>query len=137
MKRILIVDDEPNVRNSIRIALSKIGYEVETAYDGVNAFEKFKASHFDVVVTDIVMPKEDGMGLALKIKKHTNRVKLITMSGGGKYAHPELYVSMNKIFGIDYSFTKPIDCNLLVEAIEGRLKYVASPSDNKAIQFHI
>ena len=122
MKRILIVDDEPNVRNSIGIALSEMGYDVETAYDGINAFEKFKLSTFDVVITDIVMPEEDGMGLILKIKKLTNHVKLITMSGGGKYADPVTYLKMGKTFGIDYSFTKPINNELLVEAIEGRLK---------------
>ena len=122
MKRILIVDDEPNNRDSLKMALSKIGYDVDTAFDGLDALKKFKLQPFDVVVTDIVMPHEDGMGLILQIQKLTNKVKLITMSGGGKYTDPAIYLKMNKTFGVDYSFIKPIDNNLLIEAIEGRLK---------------
>lgn len=127
MKRILIVDDEPNIRDSLRIILSKRGYDVETAYDGINALEKFKLSHFDVVITDIVMPQEDGMGLIMQIQRLNVKVRLITMSGGGKYTDPVIYLNMSKALGVDYTFTKPIDNELLIEAIEGRLKDYCIP----------
>ncbi len=128
MKRILIVDDEPNIRESLKIILSKKGYEVETAFDGVNALEKFKASAFDVVITDIVMPHEDGMGLILQIQRLNKKVRLITMSGGGKYTDPYTYLNMSKILGVDYTFTKPVDNDLLIEAIEGRLEKYSRPA---------
>ncbi len=118
MKRILIVDDEPNIRESLQIILSKHGYDVDIACDGLDALEKFKAAPFDVVITDIVMPKEDGMGLVLQLRNISARVKLITMSGGGKYVDPVTYLNMSKALGVDFCFTKPIDNEYLINTIE-------------------
>ena len=61
--RILVVDDQPHVVRVIRMALTRKGYVVETAADGQEALEKYQASPFDVLITDIDMPRMNGREL--------------------------------------------------------------------------
>ncbi|MFQ5736659.1 MAG: response regulator [Thermodesulfobacteriota bacterium] len=62
LKKILIVDDEEVIRNFYRDSLTSSGYEVETAEDGVEALERLKESTYDLILTDIKMPRLDGLG---------------------------------------------------------------------------
>ena len=68
-ERILIVDDEQIIRESLSFVLNKEGYEVDEASNGVEAIEKQEAEPYDLVVTDIEMPNLDGFALTRKIKK--------------------------------------------------------------------
>ena len=69
MKLILLVDDEAMILRVMRTALEKVGYRVETARDGVEALEKISVEVPDVLVTDIEMPRMDGMELCIEIHK--------------------------------------------------------------------
>ena len=80
--RILVVDDEPSVREFVERALHHFGYEVIAASDGNSALEILaKEPAFDVVLTDIVMPDLDGVSLALKIARDFPNTKIMMMSG--------------------------------------------------------
>jgi len=68
MSRILVVDDEAAIRKVVRDALEKAGHEVETAVDGEEAAALFEAARFDLVVTDLNMPKMDGLELVRWIR---------------------------------------------------------------------
>ena len=63
MTRVLVVDDQPHVVRVIRMALERRGYQVEVAADGQAALEKFRGGPFDVLITDINMPRMDGRAL--------------------------------------------------------------------------
>lgn len=69
MQSILLVDDEPMILRVMRVALEKVGYRVITAVDGKDALEKLEASHPDILVTDIEMPRMTGKELCLEIQK--------------------------------------------------------------------
>jgi len=69
MKRILVIDDEEQLRHLVQLAMEKAGFEVETACDGKEGIEKFDADEFDVVVTDIQMPGMDGHQVARHIRE--------------------------------------------------------------------
>lgn len=69
MHSILLVDDEPMILRVMRVALEKVGYRVITAVDGKDALEKLEASHPDILVTDIEMPRMTGKELCLEIQK--------------------------------------------------------------------
>lgn len=71
MPRLLIVDDEPGIRRTLKDLMSMQGYEVEDAENGTVALEKLESGHFDLVLSDIQMPKMDGMEL-LKASKESN-----------------------------------------------------------------
>ncbi len=66
--RLLVVDDKESNRDLLARRLSKDGYEVETAFDGVDALEKLEAAEFDLVLLDIMMPRLDGHGVLLELK---------------------------------------------------------------------
>ena len=68
MSRILVVDDEVAIRKVVRDALEKVGHEVETAVDGEEAAALFEGAHFDLVVTDLNMPRMDGLELVRHIR---------------------------------------------------------------------
>ena len=70
MKRILLVDDEPMVLRVMRNALEREGFQVDVAVDGIEAWEKIKASRPDVLVTDIEMPRLSGQELCQLIQEN-------------------------------------------------------------------
>ncbi|HET9794100.1 MAG TPA: response regulator transcription factor [Thermoanaerobaculia bacterium] len=72
MKRVLVVDDDPAIRKVVREALSREGFEVETAADGREAIEKAEAAPFDLVITDLSMPNVDGHGLVREMRKNSD-----------------------------------------------------------------
>ncbi|MBE0557361.1 MAG: response regulator, partial [Proteobacteria bacterium] len=67
MARILIVDDEERIRHLLSIMLSRRGYQVEQAGDGVEALEMIGATSYDMIVTDIKMPRMDGVELLKRV----------------------------------------------------------------------
>ena len=67
-KRILVVDDEPDLVMMVRKNLEKAGYKVEVAYNGVEAMEKVKANPPDAIVLDVMMPEKDGYEVCAELK---------------------------------------------------------------------
>jgi len=68
-KRILVVDDEPDFASIVQANLKKEGFEVEVAYDGVEAMEKIKSLSYDAIVLDVMMPEKDGYEVCAELKK--------------------------------------------------------------------
>ncbi len=67
-KRILVVDDEPDFASIVQVNLKKEGFDVEVAYDGVEALEKVKANPPDCIVLDVMMPEKDGYEVCSELK---------------------------------------------------------------------
>ncbi len=82
---ILLVDDEEAFRSVIRKILSKAGYDVVEAANGVEAIQRFYEKRADMIITDIIMPEKEGLETIIELKKAHPEVKLIAMSGGGWY----------------------------------------------------
>ena len=80
--KILVVDDEQDVRDLFTLFLTREGYATESAADGIEAFEKIKAERPDLVITDILMPNCDGFELMKKISTLTPpRLPILFVSG--------------------------------------------------------
>ncbi|TVQ85145.1 MAG: response regulator [Micavibrio sp.] len=79
--RILVVDDEPDIREFVRRSLGHEGYEVAVAEDGYAALRQLDGGVFDLLLTDIVMPDLDGISLALKAARDFPKMKIIMMTG--------------------------------------------------------
>lgn len=73
-RRILVVDDDSSVRNAVRSALERAGYEVITARDGCEAIELVARNDYDVVLLDVLMPKLDGVAVVNQLQKENNPV---------------------------------------------------------------
>jgi len=117
-ERILVVDDEFLLRDSIRIVLEKEGYEVFTAGDGEEAMKQLEAGLPQVVLSDIKMPKTDGIELLKTIKAEHPEVEVVMLTG---YPTIEAAVNAIKLGAYDY-ITKPFkigNLNLtLAQALE-------------------
>jgi DNA-binding response OmpR family regulator len=82
MARILVADDEPSVREFVRRSLQHRGHEVTAVADGGEALDCLhRDPHFDLLLTDIVMPVMDGIALALKVGKEFPSVRILLMTG--------------------------------------------------------
>ncbi len=105
MSRILVVDNEKSMREMLSIALEKEGYEVETARNGEVAVEMVENSTFDVVITDINMPRSNGIDVLDAVNRVRPGTPVIMMTG---YASPETAVETMKKGAYDY-ITKPFN----------------------------
>ena len=81
-KRILIVDDEPDVNLALRIVLEDNNFIVDSFNDPLRALENFKADMYDLAILDIKMPKKDGFEVYKEILKIDNRVKVCFLTAG-------------------------------------------------------
>ena len=80
-KKILVVDDESGIRFLLSEVLLNKGFEVSLASDGQESLDKLEQDDFDLVVTDINMPKLDGVAMLKRMKKTCRDVKIIIMTG--------------------------------------------------------
>ena len=118
MAGILVVEDDADLRELISKSLQKRGdHMVIDASDGKEALKKFKSLLVDMVITDIVMPEMDGIGLIMELKKLKSDIKIIAISGGGKVG-PTNYLSIAETMGAEAVFTKPFSIKALVEKVE-------------------
>ncbi len=116
MKRILLVEDDALARYSINRVLTTAGYEVEEASDGVQALRKFKIMRPDLVITDIVMPEQDGIGLINALIAIDKNVRVLAISGGGERMGMD-YLEMAQVLGARASIAKPFRNEILLEKV--------------------
>ena len=82
MYNILLIDDEKSIVTVLTMALTKFGFNVETAKDGLEGIRKFDECNFDLVITDILMPNLDGNGVVRHIRNSERQyTPVIGMSG--------------------------------------------------------
>ena len=118
--RILVVDDEKNLVKILRMNLEDKGYEVEAAFDGLEALDKITETHPELVILDVMMPEIDGWEVLSRIRKNPR----------GKYIPVIMLTSkttgISKIFGFDLGaddyVTKPFDMDELIARVGAILK---------------
>lgn len=131
MASVLVVDDEADVRDSIRQVLGRIGFDVVTADNGVTGVEQFFRQPADVVIVDIVMPRSNGVEVIRKIRAGFPGARIIAVSGGG-HAGPlgykpeaivtEAYLAAASQSGADVIMAKPFHRAELIAAVRSLLK---------------
>ena len=72
MERILIIDDEPQIRSMLTLMLEREGYEVVEAPDGVDGIKIYRQNPADLIITDLIMPNKDGIGMIIDLKKRVS-----------------------------------------------------------------
>ncbi|MCA1917787.1 MAG: response regulator [Flavobacterium piscis] len=113
-EKILIVDDESTICDSVSKILSRKGFKVENSLSADEALEKIKGNNFDLVITDIMMPKTSGLELLELVKKHYPEIDVLVITG---YASIESAVKATKLGALDY-IPKPFTPDELVSRIQ-------------------
>jgi CheY-like chemotaxis protein len=117
MAGILIVDDDNAMREMLRVSLVRRRHSVFEASDGKNAIRNFKPAITDLVITDLIMPEEEGLKVIIKLREVKPAIKIIAISGGGMMG-PENYLEMAKALGADIVFSKPFPMARLIKAVD-------------------
>ena len=125
MHSILVVDDEPSIREFLQIMLAREGYEVSCAEDGREAITLFEKSPFDVVLADIRMPKTSGFEVLNRIKELSPETKVIMITA---YASFESAVESMKEGAYDY-IAKPFNVDEVKRTVSNALQSVRVPED--------
>ena len=118
MARILVIDDEKDLRVLVRQALESDGHEVIPATNGAEGLALQRKRPADLVITDIFMPEADGIETIHEIKKDFPRVKVIAMSGGGRASSMlQSVLTTASALGIDAFLRKPFDFSTLLQSV--------------------
>jgi DNA-binding response OmpR family regulator len=115
VRRVVVADDDPDIVDILVFNLTAAGYEVESAADGVAALELVTASHPDLVVLDIMMPRMDGLQVlaALKAEPETKEIPVVMLTA--RASDTDLWEGWDA--GADYYITKPFDLEELLRFI--------------------
>ncbi len=116
MARILIIDDEPQVRALLLRALERAGHQPSVAKDGKEGVHLYREDPFDLIITDLVMPEKEGLTVIMELKRDYPDLKVIVMSGGGLYGGGGEYLHMAKLLGAHRTFAKPVELDKLLGA---------------------
>lgn len=125
MAKILIVDDERSIRNTLKDILEVESYQVDVVESGIEALELIKENNYDVVFSDIKMPQMDGVELLQKIKVNNPETPIIMISGHGTI---ETAVDCIKKGAYDF-IEKPIDLNRLLIVVRNALDRTKQASE--------
>lgn len=130
MASILVVDDDPDVAEAIQAVLEGSGFHVVIANGAEAGLEALERREFEVVVTDLIMPKVNGLELIRKVRARHSRVRVIAISGGGSLGPLSLkpdaisthaFIAAARNAGAEEVLTKPFDMDDLVAAIRRHL----------------
>ena len=121
MNSILIIDDEAPIRSMLRLILEREGYQIIEAPDGIEGISHYREHPTDLIITDLIMPNKDGIGMIIELKKEYPDINIIAMSGGG-LNRPDGYLKGAKQLGAKYTLSKPIDREELLRAVKDTLK---------------
>jgi CheY-like chemotaxis protein len=126
MATILLIDDETDVRESIAKVLSREGYEVATAPNVEQGLKLLDKQHFDVLITDVIMPGIDGVQAIRLVREINPGIRIIAISGGGNFGpksyQPQAitttaYLQAATEAGADWVLTKPFERADIVDAV--------------------
>jgi len=121
MAKILIIDDDIQIRTMLRKFLEPLGYDVHDAPDGKEGLRIYREKKADLIITDIIMPEKEGIELISELKREFRDAKIIAMSGGGRIG-PDSYLKIAEKLGALHTFSKPISKNALLGVVRDILR---------------
>lgn len=125
MSRILVVDDEINIRRVVREYAEFEGYEVFEAEDGMQAVEMVKENDYDVIVMDIMMPKLDGFSTCKEIRKYKSTPVIMLSARGEEY---------DKLFGFELGIDDYVVKPFSPKELMARIKVIIKRNASKEVQ---
>ncbi len=116
-KRVLIIDDEPDIILTLRMALEQNGFRTDSYSDSILAYKNFRAGVYDLVLLDIKMPNVDGFQLYQKIKRTDSRVKICFLTASEFYDEEIRKEQGFDGFNKELFLRKPVEITCLIDTI--------------------
>ena len=132
LTKILVIDDDPNITDLLKMYLEKEGYEVKTAADGQEGLTTFKMYEPDLVLLDVMLPRKDGLQVCREIRDHSSK-PVIMISAKGE--------TFDKVLGLEHGaddyIVKPLDMKEVFARVKAVLRRYAKhdTSDGELIKF--
>ncbi|MBF8274038.1 MAG: Signal transduction response regulator, receiver domain [Magnetococcales bacterium] len=117
MTRILVIEDERQVRDVLKQILEKAGYAVDTSEDGRKGLEHFRKNPADMVITDILMPDKDGLETIEELVGLNPGLPIIAISGGGPGEKAQFALDVAKMCGAVRVLAKPFSRKEILETV--------------------
>ena len=117
MAKILIIEDQAEVRELLNALLSRSGHCVREARDGREGIHSFRTFPADLIITDLIMPRKEGLETIIDLRQEFPDLKIIAISGGGRDSR-ENYLKTAELCGASRIFHKPFDNDELLAAVD-------------------
>jgi CheY-like chemotaxis protein len=117
-RRLLVVDDDADMRLTLKLSLELAGYTVEVAANGREAIEVQRSRPADVLITDIFMPDADGFEAIDAFRGEFPGTRIIVVSGGAQFSKRD-YLPDAALIGVDATLQKPFEIETLLEKLSG------------------
>ena len=117
MASVLVVDDDDDLRDSLKSLLEREGYDVFTACNGSDAIRIFRSEPTDLIITDIIMPEKGGLESIIELRQEFPDVKIIAISGGGRIGTKD-YLQLAQALGANSVLAKPFSRTEILESIK-------------------
>ncbi|MBT7710593.1 MAG: response regulator [Deltaproteobacteria bacterium] len=118
MENVLLIEDDDDFRNLLKIVMENADYAVTEASNGLEGCRIFQKDFHKLVITDIFMPDKEGIETILEIRSVDPDVKIMAISGGGQSGSIDM-LSFARDLGADAIMTKPIDLKDLMRKVAG------------------
>ena len=117
MKRILLIDDDDDFRESLKEVLENRGFAVTAATDGDDGGRHLESQGYDLVISDVLMPEKDGIELMLLVRSKWPDTRVLMISGGGRLGAQDC-LSMCEQLGADGTLRKPFSADDITAMID-------------------
>jgi two-component system response regulator (stage 0 sporulation protein F) len=121
MAKILVVDDEEPIRMLLSKILRKENHEVMECDNGLSACEAFNQGEIDLIITDLVMPEQNGIEMIMQLRKSHPMLKVIAISGGSGFSGQIDLLSVAKLLGAKHIIRKPFSVDDIRNAVNDTL----------------
>jgi CheY-like chemotaxis protein len=118
MAHVLVIDDDPDVRELTQEMLEAAGHRVTLAENGAQGILACRRDRPDVVVTDLFMPDKEGIETIVDLERDFPGIHIIAMSGGGRSGDSTRYLSMASTLGVGAVLTKPFGAATLLVTVD-------------------
>jgi DNA-binding response OmpR family regulator len=126
MAKILLIDDDEQILKLVTSFLVKEHHEISTAVNGKKGIKLIENQHFDLIITDVIMPEQDGLEVLMFLLNRTNRPKIIAMSGGSASLDQNYLLKTCKKLHADKILPKPVDFETLRSVVREVLEIKAA-----------
>jgi len=117
MGKVLIIDDENEIRKLVARFLKKLGFDSDEAENGILGLELFKQNQYEFVVTDIIMPEKEGLETIRDMRKINQNAKILGISGGSLKWNFD-YLKTARLLGAQVTLNKPFDFDEFSDSVK-------------------
>jgi DNA-binding response OmpR family regulator len=121
-KKILVVNDEPDVTNMLKMTLERVGFRVDTFNDPVLALKDYKPNMYDLVILDVIMPELDGLELYTQLKSKDSGINICFLTASSEPYREELLKEKYNQLSRDLFLEMPLPTSELIREVKKRIQ---------------